>query len=68
MREMMQQRRVDVLEFYYDEVGATSERARDACEQCASVDTCINWLAANRSTEMPEFCPNNRLFEHFSLS
>jgi len=69
MREMMRQRRVDVLEFYYDEVGATSQRARDACEQCASIDACLNWLAGNRSAETqeaPGFCPNSKLFEHFS--
>ena len=33
MREMMRQRRVDVLEFYYDEVGTTSEKAREICER-----------------------------------
>ncbi len=33
MREMMRQRRVDVLEFYYDEVRTTSEKARKISER-----------------------------------
>jgi uncharacterized protein DUF6455 len=69
MREMMRQRGVDALELYYDEVGTTSERAREVCAQCVSTDTCLDWLAANRNTETPEapeFCPNTKLFEQFS--
>ena len=68
MREMMRQRRVDVLELYYDEVGVTFERARNACEQCVSVDTCLDWLAANGSAVTPKFCPNAQLFGQFRVT
>lgn len=64
MGRMMHLRSVDVLELCYDEVGATFEAARETCEQCASVDTCLDWLA-NRSDGTAEFCPNNKLFERF---
>jgi hypothetical protein len=68
MREMMRRQQVDVLEFCYDEVGATFERARGACEQCVSVDACLNWLAANRGTGTPAFCPNDQLFGQFRVT
>ncbi|MGE3790378.1 MAG: DUF6455 family protein [Hyphomonadaceae bacterium] len=65
LREMMRQQRVDVLELRYDEVGATFERARRACEHCASMDKCLAWLQSEKTERAPAFCPNRRVFERF---
>jgi hypothetical protein len=68
MREMMRQRRVDILELYYDDVGATLERARDRCGQCVNVGACLDWLGAKRGAGAPEFCPNAQLFGQFRVT
>jgi uncharacterized protein DUF6455 len=68
MRAMMRRRRVDILELHYDDVGATLERARERCGQCANVGACLDWLEAKSSPGAPDFCANDQLFRRFRVT
>jgi len=66
MHEVMERLDVDAAAVARVRQGQAYAEARARCLTCGTSDRCLRWLdSRSASSEPPEFCPNQRLFEEF---
>jgi hypothetical protein len=66
MHDVMERLEVDGAALARRRQGQAYADARERCMTCGSSDQCLRWLDSRPDArDLPEFCPNLRLFEQF---
>jgi len=69
MHQMMHRLGVDPVAFVSLDRGEAYAQARSRCMSCAAIGDCLRWLDGYAfEGDVPDFCPNLRIFHPYKVS